>query len=140
MALRRAALALSFAAAALAAARCDTTSCIDRNADVGTLCLPDTVQAGRTFQIEVREACGLCSTQPQCHATLLDGEVRVDLQAQLCNDGSVNCDTNLCLERIVRCTLPSLPSGDWPLVLAGNQVRVLRVREGGSSSCRIPTQ
>jgi len=140
MSLRRAAVALSFAAVAIAASRCDNTSCIDRNADVGVLCLPDTVQPGQTFQIEVREACGLCSTQPQCEATLLDGEVRVDLHGQLCNDGSITCDTNLCLQRIVRCTLPSLPAGDWPLVLAGNQIRVLRVRDGGLSSCRIPTQ
>jgi hypothetical protein len=140
MSFGRCALALSVAALALAAARCDSTACLDRNADVGTLCLPDTVQPGQTFQIEVREACGLCSTQPQCDATLLDGEVRVDLHAQLCNDGSVTCDTNLCLQRIVRCTLPSLPVGDWPLVLPGNQIRVLRVRDGGLSSCRIPMQ
>lgn len=140
MSLRPSAFALSLAALSLASARCDNTSCIDRNADVGSLCLPDTVQSGQTSQIEVREACGLCSTQPQCDATLLDGEVRVDLRAQICNDGSISCNTNLCLQRIVRCTLPSLPAGDWPLVLPGNQVRLLRVRDGGLSSCRIPTQ
>src|SRR6267143_1510623 len=80
----------------------------------------------------------LCSSQPQCDSSLLDGAVRVDLHAQFCNDGSVTCDTNLCLHRIVRCTLPSLPAGDWPLVLPGNQTRLLRVRQQGLSSCQLP--
>jgi hypothetical protein len=134
----RAAFALSLAALALASARCDGTTCIERNPEVGDLCLPAAVQAGQTSVIEVRESCGLCSSRPQCDTTLIDGEVRVDLHAQLCNDGSVSCDTNLCLQRIVRCTLPSLREGDWPLVLPGNQTRLIRVREGGLSSCRLP--
>jgi hypothetical protein len=134
----RAALALSFAAVALAAARCDGTTCVDRNPDVGSLCLPAAVQADQAAVIEVRESCGLCSTQPQCEATLIDGEVHVDLHAQLCNDGSISCDTNLCLQRTVRCTLPSLPEGDWPLLLPGNQIRLLRVRTDGLSSCQLP--
>jgi hypothetical protein len=134
----RAAFALSLAALAVASARCDNSTCIERNPDVGSLCLPATVQAGQTSVIEVRESCGLCSSQPQCEATLIDGEVRVDLHAQLCNDGSISCNTNLCLQRIVRCTLPSLPEGDWPLVLPGNQTRLIRSREGGLSSCRLP--
>jgi hypothetical protein len=132
-------LALTLAALALGSLRCEGTTCIDRNPDVGTLCLPAPVQADQTAVIEVRESCGLCSTQPQCDATLIDGEVRVDLHAQLCNDGSITCDTNLCLHRTVRCTLPSLPAGDWPLVLPGNQVRLLRVRQEGLSSCQLPT-
>ena len=109
----RAALALSFAAVALAAARCDNTTCLDRHPDVGNLCLPAAVQANQTAVIEVQESCGLCSTQPQCDSMLIDGEVHIDLHAQLCN---------------VRCTLPSLPEGDWPLLLPGNQIRLLRVR------------
>jgi len=113
---------------------------MDRSSDVGSLCLPATVQAGQTSVIEVRESCGLCSTQPQCETTLIDGAVQLDLHAQLCNDGSISCDTNLCLQRIVRCTLPSLPEGDWPLVLPGNQTRLIRVREGGLSNCRLPAQ
>jgi hypothetical protein len=138
MPLGRAAFALSLAALALASARCDNTTCVDRNPDVGALCLPATVQAGQTSVIEVRESCGLCSSQPQCDATLIDGAVQVELHAQICNDGSVTCDTNRCLQRIVRCTLPSLPQGDWPLLLPGNQTRLIRVREGGLSSCRLP--
>ena len=134
----RAIFALSLAALAVASARCDNSICIDRNSDVGSLCLPATVQAGQTSVIEVRESCGLCSTQPQCETTLIDGAVQVDLHAQFCNDGSISCNTNLCLQRIVRCTLPSLPEGDWPLVLPGNQTRLIRVREGGLSSCRLP--
>lgn len=134
----RAAFALSLAALALASARCDNSTCVDRNSDVGSLCVPATVQAGQTSVIEVRESCGLCSSQPQCDTRLIDGEVRVEVHAQLCNDGSISCNTNLCLERIVRCTLPSLPEGDWPLVLPGNQTRLIRVREGGLSSCRLP--
>ena len=133
----RAALALSFAAVALAAARCDNTTCIDRHPDVGSLCLPATLQANQAAVIEVRESCGLCSTPPQCDSTLIDAEVHVDIHAQLCNDGSVTCDTNLCLQRTVRCTLPSLPEGDWPLLLPGNEIRLLRVREGGVSSCQL---
>jgi hypothetical protein len=132
------ALALTLAALAVASLRCQGTTCIDRNPDVGTLCLPAAVQADQTAVIEVRESCGLCSTQPQCDAILIDGEVRVDLHAQLCDDGSITCDTNLCLHRTARCTLPSLPAGDWPLVLPGNQTRLLRVRQQGLSSCQLP--
>jgi len=138
MPLGRAAFALSLAALALASVRCEGTTCIDRNPDVGALCLPTAVQPDQSSVIEVRESCGLCSSQPQCDSTLIDGEVRVDLHAQICNDGSVTCDTNLCLHRIVRCTLPSLPAGDWPLVLPGNQTRLLRVRQQGLSSCQLP--
>ena len=133
----RVALAL-LAVAAVAMARCDSTTCIDRSPNVGSACVPATVQPEQNFVIEVRESCGLCSTQPQCEATLLDGEVHVDLHAQLCNDGSITCDTNLCLQRTVQCTLPGLPAGDWPLVLPGNQTRLIVVRSGGLSSCRLP--
>ena len=135
---RRAAFLLSLAALALASARCDSTTCIDRNPDVGTLCLPATIEPDQTSVIEVREACGICSSAPQCETRLVDGEVRVDLHAQFCNDGSVSCDTITCLQRIARCTLPSLPAGDWPLVLPGRQFRVMRVREGGLSGCQLP--
>jgi hypothetical protein len=134
----RAFFVLSLAALGLASVRCDATSCIDRAPDVGTLCLPAAVQPDQTSLIEVREACGLCSSTPQCVTRLIDGEVLVDVHAQLCNDGSVACATNRCLQRVVRCTLPALPEGDWPLVLPGNQVRVLRVRQGGVSSCQLP--
>jgi len=133
----RAVLAL-LALVAVASARCDNATCIDRSPDVGSACVPASVEPDQNFVIEVREACGLCSTQPQCTATLLDGEVHVDLHSQLCNDGSIICDTNLCLQRVVRCTLPSLPLGDWSLVLPGNQTRLIRVRNGGLSSCRLP--
>jgi hypothetical protein len=139
MPLGRAVFALTLAALALASVRCDNTTCVNRNADVGSACLPAAVQAGQTSVIEVRESCGLCSTQPQCESTLIDGEVRVELHAQICNDGAVSCDTNLCLQRIVRCTLPSLPEGDWPLVLPGNQTRLIHVRNGGVSTCRLPS-
>lgn len=135
---RRAVLTLSLAALAAASVRCDSNTCIDRNPDVGVLCLPATIQPDQTSVIEVREACGLCSSPPQCESRLIDGEVRVDLHAQLCNDGSVTCNSILCLQRIARCTLPSLPEGDWPLVLPGNQLRVMRVRQGGLSSCQLP--
>jgi len=139
MSLGRAAFALSLAALAVASARCDSSTCVDRNPDVGTLCLPATIQPDQTSVIEVQEACGICSSPPQCESRLVDGEVRVDLHAQFCNDGSVSCDTVLCLQRIARCTLPSLPVGDWPLVLPANQLRVMRVREGGLSSCQLST-
>jgi hypothetical protein len=138
MPLRRAVLALPVAALALASARCDGTTCVDRNPDVGAVCVPAAVQPDQSAVIEVRESCGLCSSTPHCDTRLIVGEVHVDLHAQICNDGSVRCDTNLCLQRIVRCTLPSLPAGDWPLVLPGNQVRLLRVREGGLRACQLP--
>jgi hypothetical protein len=133
----RPALAILAVLAALSF-RCDNATCIDRQPDVGSACVPATVQADQTFTIQVREACGLCSTQPQCNATLVDGEVRVDIGAQICSDSTITCDTNLCLQRTIACILPSLPAGDWPLVLPGNQVRVIRVREGGLSSCQLP--
>jgi len=133
----RVALAL-LAIAAVGTARCDNTSCIDRSPNVGSACVPGTVQPDQNFVIEVRESCGLCSTNPQCSATVINGEVRVNLHAQLCNDGSITCDTNLCLQRLVQCTLPALPAGDWPLVMPGNQTRLIVVRSGGVSSCRLP--
>src|SRR5919204_5716816 len=83
--------------------RCDTATCVDHKPDVGSACVPDTVQPDQTFTIQVREACGLCSTQPACDAILLSGEIRVDVHAQFCNDGSTACDTDLCLQRIVQC-------------------------------------
>jgi hypothetical protein len=118
--------------------RCDNTTCVDRRPDVSSVCLPPAVQADQTFTIQVREACGLCSTEPKCDSTVIDGAVRVDVHAQLCNDGSITCNTDLCLQRIVLCTLPSLPVGDWPLLLPGNQVRLIRVRDGGVSTCQLP--
>jgi len=134
----RAVFVLTLAALGVASARCDNSTCIDRSPDVGILCLPAAIEPDQTAVIEVQEACGLCSSPPTCETILIDGEVRIDLHAQFCNDGSVTCDSNLCLQRIARCTLPSLPQGDWPLVLPGNQVRLLRVREGGLSSCQLP--
>jgi hypothetical protein len=118
--------------------RCDNATCIDRKPDVGRVCVPATVQPDQTFTIQVQEACGLCSTQPQCDATLLAGQVHLDVHAQFCNDGSVTCDTNLCLQRTVQCVLPSLPAGDWPLLLPGSQALVIHVQDGGLSSCRLP--
>jgi len=118
--------------------RCDNTTCVDRRPDVSSACLPAAVQPDQTFTIQVREACGLCSTQPKCDSTLVDGAVRVNVHAQLCNDVSITCDTSLCLQRLVLCTLPSLPVGDWPLLLPANQVRLIRVRDGGVSSCQLP--
>jgi hypothetical protein len=118
--------------------RCDNTTCIERKPDVGSACIPDPVQPDQRFTIQVREACGLCSTPPTCDATLLSGQLRVDVHSQFCNDGSITCDTNLCLQRTVVCLLPSLPVGDWPLLLPGDQVRVIRVRDGGLSSCQLP--
>src|SRR2546430_647455 len=56
MRLGRAVFALALAALALASARCDGTACIDRNPDVGALCLPAAVQADQTSVIEVRES------------------------------------------------------------------------------------
>jgi hypothetical protein len=137
MRLGRTAFAL-FAALAAGSFHCNDTTCVDRKPDVGSVCVPDTVQPDQTFTIQVREACGLCSTPPTCEATLLSGQVRVDVHAQFCNDGSVTCDTNLCLQRTVQCVLPSLTVGDWPLLLPGNSVRVIRVRDGGLSSCQLP--
>ncbi len=127
--------AVAVALAALGSVRCDNVSCTDLNPDVGGSCVPGTVVPDQTSMIEVREACGQCSTQPQCDATLIDGAVNVQLHSQICNDRS--CTTLLCLQRVVRCTLPSLPEGDWPLILPGNQTRLLRVRSGGTSSCRL---
>jgi hypothetical protein len=118
--------------------RCDNTTCDERRPDIGSACLPATVQPDQQFTIQLREACGLCSADPQCDATLLNGQVFVNVHAQLCNDGSITCDTNLCLQRTVLCTLPSLSVGDWPLNLPGNQVRLIRVRDGGLSSCQLP--
>ena len=38
----------------------------------------------------------------------------------------------------MRCTLPALAAGTYPLVVAGNQNYLLNVAEGGLSSCQLP--
>jgi hypothetical protein len=135
----RATFAPIVAVLALGSARCNSNDCIDYNPDVGSLCLPDTLQADEKTIIEVRESCNQCSSPPQCDATLINGIVNVQLHSQLCSDTTAQC-TAICLQRTARCTLPPLASGDYTLVLPGNLMRALRVREGGVSSCQLPVQ
>jgi len=139
MQLSRTACALVLAALAAASARCNGNSCVDYSPAVGSLCLPDTLQADQKSIIEVRESCNQCSTPPQCSATLINGVVNVELHSQICSDTQTVC-TAICLQRTARCTLPALAAGDYTLVLPGTLLRALRVREGGESSCQLPAQ
>ena len=133
------AAALVLASLGLGAAGCSSNTCIDFSPAVGSLCVPGTLQADQKSIIEVRESCAQCSSPPQCSTTLVNGVVTVDLHSQLCSDTEVAC-SNACLQRTARCTLPPLAAGDYTLVLPGNLLRPLRVREGGESSCQLPAQ
>jgi hypothetical protein len=130
---------IALAAVALGTVRCETGTCTDLSPDVASLCVPDTLMPDQTAVIEVRETCGICSSPPQCNATLTSGAVVVELHSQFCTDVQLNCNLNSpCLQQIARCTLPALGEGDYPLILPGNQTRLLHVRAGGQRNCQLP--
>jgi hypothetical protein len=135
--LRRAFYASSVAALLAAAPACSTVSCTDVTPIPGSICIPPTITPDQSSVIEVREACGQCTTQPTCDTTLRNGAVYLDLHSQLCSDVSVTCPSSPCLQRIVQCTLPALGAGDYALIAPGNQQYLLRVESGGVSSCTL---
>lgn len=125
---------------AAASAGCSSTTCEDVSADVGSLCLPDTVAPNVSTVVEVREQCGRnCTLAPGCTATLRAGTVYLDLRQQRCSDtGFAGCDQTICQFRTARCLLPALAPGDYTLVVPGGDNRILRVRGGGDAACQLP--
>jgi hypothetical protein len=127
---------LSISVAALCAG-CSTVSCTDVTPFPGSICIPDTLAPNQSTVIEVREACGQCTTEPTCDTTLRNGAVYLDLHSQLCSDVSITCPSSQCLQRVVQCTIPALGAGDYALIAPGNQQYLLRVQSGGVSSCTL---
>jgi hypothetical protein len=132
--LRRALLLGSFA---LLHAGCSTVSCTDLTPIAGAVCIPQTLAPDQSAVIEVREACGQCTTQPTCDTTLRNGAVYLDLHSQLCSDVAITCPSSPCLQRVVQCTIPALGAGSYTLIAPGNQQYLLRVQSGGVSSCTL---
>jgi hypothetical protein len=128
------------AALALIVPACSTENCNTIAADVGDLCLPPAVAPDVQLTIELREMCGKgCSHQPSCDALLRNGQVFLDVRQDVCQDTLfLNCIQLGCVRRVIRCTLPALPEGDYALAAPGAGVQLLRVRAGGQSSCRFP--
>jgi hypothetical protein len=129
--------AAALASLCVAGAGCDSVSCNSITPATGSICLPGVLQANQGSSIEVREQCGLCSSIPSCEAILRDGAVFLTLHSQICSDAAQNCASQDCPQRVVKCSLPALGSGTYPLVVAGSQPYLLNVQEGGQSSCRL---
>ena len=118
--------------------RCDTTSCNAITPAAGSVCVPNVIQPDQNSAIEVREECGVCSSTPSCDAILRDGAVYLTLTSQICSDVASNCSAQDCPQRVVRCTLPALSAGTYPLIVTGTQNYLLNVQQGGQSSCKLP--
>ena len=126
-------------AAALLCAGCDNQGCKTVAADVGALCLPDTIASGTAASIDVQELCGVgCARQPGCTASFTNGQVVLELHEDVCNDSfTFECARQPCQQRTTRCRLPALSAGDYALVASGSPTRLIRVREGGQGSCSL---
>jgi hypothetical protein len=133
--LRRALAVATIAGLCVSAPGCSNTTCTSLTPIPGAICLPDTIAPDQGAVIEVREACGQCSSYPSCDTSLRDGAVYLDLHSELCSDASIFCPSSPCQQRLIRCTLPSLAEGNYALIAPGNQQRLLRVKPGGVSSC-----
>jgi hypothetical protein len=133
--------ALCLLACALSAALgtgCSTDSCDDLETEIGLVCVPDAVAADGLSVLQVREACGSdCASGPSCTAVLVDGAVQLTLREHQCL--STGCASTACLEAVVPCTLPALPTGDYPILVRGGAPQLLRVRPGGARSCLLPS-
>jgi hypothetical protein len=138
--LRRALAAASVAGLCASGAGCSNTTCTSLNPIAGAICIPVTIAPDQNAVIQVREACGQCSSQPTCDTTFRDGAVYLDLSSEICTDVSITCPSTPCLQRLVRCTLPPLASGDYQLIAPGSQQYLLHVRSGGVSSCTFAPQ
>lgn len=128
------------AGVALTALECDNVSCKTIVTDLGALCLPDTAQPNTDLLVEVRELCATnCARLPNCTATVVEGAVVLDVHQDVCNDVSqVTCTPQQCMRRSVLCKLPGLPQGDYAVRAPGIEDQLLRVRAGGTVSCRLP--
>jgi hypothetical protein len=130
-------------AAALATALCACTDtgdiCDSGTGAIGQICVPDPVAPSITTTIQMRELCGRgCSDLPSCTAVFRNAQVVLDVEQTVCNSQlTAACLSLGCLTRLVPCSLPSLPEGDYTLVVPGGPDQLLHVRSGGTSSCRL---
>jgi hypothetical protein len=131
-----------FAALAGLLPACSTTTCQTVAVDVSDLCIPLSLASDRQLVIEVREQCGRgCSSMPSCSAFLRNGQVFLDLAQDVCTDSTYGgCIALGCVRRVIRCTLPSLHVGDYPLLAPGSDLQLLRVRSDGQAACFFPPQ
>jgi hypothetical protein len=129
---------LTLASLCAAGVGCSDVSCNSIAPAASNVCIPNVIQPDQNSTIEVREECGVCSAIPSCDAILRDGAVFLTLNSQICSDAAPNCASQDCPQRVVRCTLPALASGTYPLVVTGTQNYLLNVQQGGSSSCQLP--
>ena len=131
-----AALVLLFASA------CDTgVTCDTKTADVGAICVPDTLAPGIPAVLDVEELCGPgCSPVPDCSAIFRNGSVFLDVEQDICSDIlTATCLSQSCQQRTLHCPIPALAPGDYALVVPGGPPRLLRVQAGGTSTCRFIT-
>lgn len=128
-------------ATALASGCGDGTTCKTIVADLGEICLPDTLAPDTEAVIDVRELCGSsCAQQPGCGAQLFNGQLVLDVHEEVCSGGfGSSCTLGSCQARIIRCRLPALVAGEYTVVAPGIAGRVLRVQPGGQSHCSLPT-
>jgi hypothetical protein len=125
----------------LAAACSDANVCDTRTDDVGDLCIPATISPDIPSVVEVRELCApACSGAPSCTALFVNGQVVLDITQDVCSDSlGSTCLALGCRQRAMTCVLPALPAGQYRLSAPGGSARLLRVGNGGASSCRFPT-
>src|ERR1700687_3816444 len=127
------------AALLLLAAACSDTTCDTRTADLGEICIPSSLAPGIPSQLDARELCGPgCSAAPNCSALYRNGSVFLAVDQDVCNTSSTAaCVARGCEQRTMRCVLPALAIGNYPRVVPGGPLRLLRVQPGGSTTCRF---
>jgi hypothetical protein len=124
----------------IAGAGCgDGNTCESGAADVGEICLPARIAPLVPVTLEVRELCGRgCTQPPSCNAIFRGAQVILEVEQEVCADTLTSFCLGLgCLARVIPCKLPALVPGDWTLSIPGAPPRLLRVEDGGASSCRF---
>ncbi|HEY2030197.1 MAG TPA: hypothetical protein VGH20_13415 [Myxococcales bacterium] len=137
--MRLALLPLVLAAFVCAACSDNTDVCNNGPSDVGAICVPSPLAPGITSTIQLRELCGRgCSDLPSCTAIFRNAQVILDVNQTTCNSQLTAACLQLgCQTRSIPCALPALAEGDYTLLVPGGATQILRVRSGGSSSCRL---
>jgi hypothetical protein len=123
----------------LAAACSDNQNCNTVTANLGDLCIPGALAPDLGAVIDVREQCGLgCTSPPSCSALFDNGQVVLQTAQDVCSASQTAVCLDMgCQQRIVRCTLPALPAGDYTMVVPGGPPRTLHFAPGGVASCRL---
>ena len=125
---------------ACAAAGCGDDICVNVQTDISLVCTPDTAAPGLPLLLDVRQSCGLNEARGQaCSAVVQGGTVLLTLTEDHCNVGTATSDYATCTHAVVPCKIPAIGVGDYQLSFQGGPGQVLRVRDGGALSCRLPT-